>query len=44
MTKRIVTIPFEDLAKLVLEDTLLVNNFTSATQQQLEAIGSMPLS
>jgi len=38
MTKRIVTIPFEDLAKLVLEDTLLVNNFTSATQQQLEAI------
>ena len=40
MTKRLVTVSFDDMAKLILEDTPFMTSFTPETQAQLEPLGS----
>jgi hypothetical protein len=40
MTKRLVTVSFDDMTKLILEDTPFMTSFTPETQAQLEPLGS----
>jgi hypothetical protein len=40
MTKRLVTVTFDDMARLVLEETPFLTSFSPETQAQLEPLGS----